>query len=159
MQASRDLSDLAGAGLTLTSFEHYPLVDDLGAADTTFSIRIPTNIGDRAIPRSGTLRVRADSTTASTEAVGVQGTLPAPASAAAAFTRGRANAAGEALITLTGGALGSIVDAGARVFLITGAMNGPNKHGFQGEVKSYDFMPVLSAIIEGWLAYTIPAGS
>jgi hypothetical protein len=158
MLSSELLSDLAGAGLTLDSFPSFPLVADYTAADPSFSIRLPTNVGDRAFPRSGTLRMRADTTTppAIFPFVGVLGTQPIPSAGAIPFTRGPANAAGESLVTLGVATIAVNVAAGARVFIETGAMNGPKKHGFQGEVKSYDWLSVLRSCVQNFLNYNIP---
>ena len=154
MLTDKVLSDLAGAE-SLDSFPWFPLALDAGAASTAFSIRIPTSVGDRSIPRSGTLRLQQDSTTAESPALATE---PAVNAAGYGFVRERADANGVSVVTLTGGAsLVAPFTSGARVFLMTGAMNGPAKHGFMGDAKSADYLSVLHSCVANMLAYTVPA--
>ena len=157
MLTSKLLSDVVGLGMTLDGFPHYPLVDNAGPLTpdpTQLTIRMPVNVGERAIPTAGTLRIQAGATTASDpNFAGISTIEPAPGVAGHAFSRGPADANGVATITLGGAGLANNFDAGARVYLITPAMNGPKKHGFEGEVKSYDYLSVLEASVQNMLNY------
>jgi len=161
MLSSKLLSDMAGLGMTIESLPHYPLVGDHGAGANTLSVRLPSNVGDRAIPSSGLCIIEQDPTT---------GTLPVDArrsptlagavgNAAHSFMRTPVDANGVSTVTLLPSpatVTGAIFQSNARVYLFTAAMNGPKKHGFQGEVKSYDWLSVLQACVQNFIDYAIP---
>jgi len=136
-----------------SSFPHVPLVTGVDAAvvPTTLQITLPANVGDRSTPRSGTFRIQQDVTTAGAPDII---THPTVNLAGIPFTR-----TGDTLtFTGWGPALGGgdHILPGARVFLMTGAMNGPKKHGYASEVSSTMFLNVLSGVLENILAYTVP---
>ena len=147
------LADLRGAEMP-SSFPNVPLVTGVGAAvvPTALTITLPANVGDRATPRSGTFRIQQDVTTAGAPNLLIH---PALNLGGIPFTR-----TGNVL-TFTGpawgAALGIAVLPGARVFLMTGAMNGPRKHGYASELASADFLNVLAGVLNNMLGYVIPS--
>jgi len=143
------LSDLAGAEAP-SSFPFEALAADVTGAAllTTLTIRMPERVGDRAVPRSGTFRLQEDSTTAG--APGLQ-THPAVTLPGIAFSR-----QGDTLTFAAGAIPGATnFNAGARVFLMTGAMNGPKKHGFPDQVWSESLHEALFSAVGTVLGYAL----
>ena len=149
------LSDLSMVGMTLDGFPYLPAAGNItgGAGLTSLTVAVPATEGRRAIPRAGTFRL--------IEGPGLGGAAafqlhPATGAGGIAFSRGEGNTINFAAGSIGGG---TNFTSGARVYFMGGGQNGPKKHGFQGEIKSYDFLSVLDAIVTNWLAYTVPAGS